>query len=300
MMKEIGMLHTYSSAEITHSHISIGFECLDRDLFTPEKCYVPLGKTEIKYARCQTGWAKCEKEKGVYDFVWLDWIVDSLLAQGVQPWLNVGFGNPIYMPDVNNPTAVGYMPYLYGEEVIQAWKNYIKALAIHFRDRVKEYELWNEPNLKHFWAPSAPNAAVYATFVKETGKIIRTIVANAKIGANVSNPYTLTYIQTLLKNLSPSDIDFFTYHHIYTRLPGISHYTQFVHYLRQTLDQNGFSHVVLWQGEGGCPSWAPAGHGLNLPAEQTDERRQAIFVLRQFFLTFLMEQNAPPSFKWWI
>ena len=61
-MKKIGRLKTYTSKEIENSYVSIGFECLDRDLFNPEKCYDLLAESGVKYARCQTGWAKCEKE----------------------------------------------------------------------------------------------------------------------------------------------------------------------------------------------------------------------------------------------
>ena len=120
-MKKIGRLRTYTSKEIENSYVSIGFKCLDRDLFNPEKCYDLLAQSGVKYARCQTGWAKCEKEKGVYDFAWLDSITDNLLARGIIPWFCVGFGNPVYMPDVPNPTAVGCVPLYYGKETVDAW-----------------------------------------------------------------------------------------------------------------------------------------------------------------------------------
>ena len=60
---------------------SIGCETLDRDYadFDQFKDYfVDLG---IGYARLQSGWAKMEKEKGKYDFAWLDHIVDGLIER---------------------------------------------------------------------------------------------------------------------------------------------------------------------------------------------------------------------------
>lgn len=152
-MKKIGTLKTYSSDKIEKSYVSIGFECLDRDLFNPDKCYDLLQASGVKYARCQTGWAKCEKEKGIYDFKWLDSIVDNLLQRGIIPWFNVGFGNPLYMPDVPNETAVGCVPLFYGEEALTAWKNFISAMAEHYKTRISHYEIWNEPNIDHFWHP---------------------------------------------------------------------------------------------------------------------------------------------------
>lgn len=44
-MKKLGKLKTYCSNEIKESYVSIGFECLDRDLFQPDKCYDLLQKS---------------------------------------------------------------------------------------------------------------------------------------------------------------------------------------------------------------------------------------------------------------
>ena len=163
-MKKIGKLKTFKSSEIKDSYISIGFECLDRELFKAEKCYEPLGKTGVKYARCQTGWCRCEKEKGVYDFKWLDDVVDSLLANGVQPWFNIGYGNPIYMDDIKGPAAVGCVPLYYGEETLEAWCNYVAALTKHFKDRVTHYEIWNEADIGSFWYPKKTSGAELSKF----------------------------------------------------------------------------------------------------------------------------------------
>ena len=106
-MKSIGTLKIKKTEEIKQSRVSMGFECYDRDLFDPELCYDRVAESGAKFARCQTGWARTEKTPDVYDFSWLDAVVDNLLARGVTPWFDVGYGNPIYMPDAPNPTAVG-------------------------------------------------------------------------------------------------------------------------------------------------------------------------------------------------
>ena len=63
----------------------IGCEVLDRDFakFSAYKDYLP--KLGIRSIRLQGGWAKCEKEKGKYDFSWLDEPVDFALAHGLRP-----------------------------------------------------------------------------------------------------------------------------------------------------------------------------------------------------------------------
>jgi len=71
-------------------------ETLDRDYakFSVYKDYV--GELGVKHARIQSGWAKCEKQKGVYEFDWLDECVYGLNQQTVKPWMCLCYGNPIY------------------------------------------------------------------------------------------------------------------------------------------------------------------------------------------------------------
>ncbi len=280
-MQRIGKLKTYSSNEIKNSYVSIGFECLDRDLFNPGKCYDLLQKTGVKYARCQTGWAKCEKQMGVYDFTWLDNIVDELIKRGIEPWFNVGFGNPVYMDSVPNETAVGCVPLYYGEKTLTAWKTFIYHLTEHYRGRVSYYEIWNEPNIPQFWYPENPDGAQYAKLVDLTAKVIKSVNPSAKTIANVSQPYFFQFIEDFLNHVSKNSMDVFAYH-AYSTVPEFR-YQSGVQQIRHMLDQKGFKQVELWQGEGGYPSWAYKGHWL-VKNGCDSERAQAVWQLRRYFL----------------
>ena len=259
-MKLLGKLKTYESKEIDNSYVSIGFECMERGVINPDKCYDLLGESGIKYARCQTGWAKCEEEKGVYNFDWLDSIVENLTSRGVIPWFSVSYGNPIYMKDAPNPTAVGCVPIYYGEETTQAWCNYVKEIAKRYKDVVKHYEIWNEPDLNHFWYPKTPNGKDYGEFVKLTGSAIREMNKDAKIGTVVASPYNFEYIDDMLNCFDKNDINFFCYH-AYTTAPEFRFQT-LIKTLRNKLDSRGMCDVELWQGESGYPSWAYENHWL--------------------------------------
>ena len=120
-----------------------------------------------KWARLQTGWSRCEFSKGKYDFAWLDAIVDRLRAIGIQPWFNPGYGNRLYTPEATNQFAVGWVP-LRDDEARQAWLRFVRALAEDFRDRVKHWEIRNEPNHRNFWKPHKADPAEYVEFVRLT------------------------------------------------------------------------------------------------------------------------------------
>ena len=282
-MKKIGTIKIRASLEVEKSFMGIGFETLDREMFRPEMCYGHLAKTGAKFARCQTGWYRCEKEKGVYDFAWLDEVVDNLLAIGVKPWFNVGYGNPLYMNDISNEYAVGCVPLYYGDECLRAWKSYVRALAMHFKGRVDEYEIWNEPDLDGhwFWYPAARNAKDYAALILLSGEIIREVIPDAKIGMNISHVENLDFTAQVVGHLTKTDVDFVTYH-LYYRIPEAPYFERDFPRFKRIFSDRGFN-VEFWQGETGFPSWCYSPHYI--VREGTDsERAQAIWHLRHAFV----------------
>ena len=279
-MKLLGKLKTYSASELEKTRVGIGFECYDRDLFTPEKCYDVAAAMGTKFVRVQTGWARTEKEKGVYDFSWLDDMVDNLISRGMIPWFNVGFGNPIYMDDVRNSTAVGCVPIHYGEECLKAWINYVKAMTQHYKDRITYFEIWNECDISHFWYPKTPNAEELATLIKITGDAIKEVKPEAQIGTCLSNTQP-DYFYKLFTHLSPENIDFYCCHN-YDRYPEKSIRTENHAMARRIMNELGFEKVKMWMGECGHASWHPVGHG-QCKAGGGNEYRQAIWHLRRVF-----------------
>ena len=95
-LTKIGEVAAVPSTAVKTSKIGIGFEKLDRGVFDPSKAYDKVAAIGVKWIRLQSGWARTEKSKGVYDFAWLDDIVDNLCRRGLQPWLCLCYGNGLY------------------------------------------------------------------------------------------------------------------------------------------------------------------------------------------------------------
>lgn len=283
-MNYVGKLKIKSSSEIKKTRVGIGFECYDRDLFTPEKCYDLAAATGAKPVRVQTGWARTETEKGVYDFAWLDDMVDNLIKRGMVPWFNVGYGNPLYMDDIKNSTAVGCVPTLYGDECLNAWIAYLKALTEHFKDRITHYEIWNEADLNHFWYPEKPSGKGLGELVHISSKAIKEVYPEAKIGTCLSGTKP-EYFYNFLKNIEPCDLDFYCEHN-YDRYPENSFRARRGIITRQLLRDLGFNHVEIWMGECGHASWHPVGH-TQCKEGGGSEHRQAVWHLRRCFIDLL-------------
>ena len=135
-LKKIGRIPPKHATSISHSRIGLGFEKLDRGVFDPEKAYDKVAALGVKWARLQSGWARTEKEKGVYDFSWLDDIVDNLLARGVAPWLCLCYGNPLYTERAREVFGAVGCPPIFSDEEKDAWDRYVAATAAHFSGRI--------------------------------------------------------------------------------------------------------------------------------------------------------------------
>ncbi len=298
-LPERGSLKFHSSKEINSSRFSLGFETLDRKMFKPEKCYDLLCQSGVKYARCQTGWSRCETEKGRYDFSWLDEVVDNLIERSIEPWFNVSYGNKLYMDDIKHESAVGCVPLYYGEEAIKAWENYVLALSEHFKNRVNYYEIWNESNHPSFWYPKGVSPVDYTRLVKISAKSIRNAQSDAMIAACIATPDE-KFIFTCLDEGIGDVIQAFSihpYHGIpediyfpvesvkvkeaFEIVPENIQYAAAVRNIRYMFSKKA-PHVELWQGECGCPAH-PEGHADSpwMRLYNMDELKQSKWVLRR-------------------
>ncbi len=273
-------LKTKHSREIKSSPISIGFETLDRKMFDPERTWEWMGKSGVKWARCQTGWARTETRPGVYDFAWLDRVVDQLLAEGVQPWFNVGYGNRLYTPDAPHETAVGWAP-LNSPQALEAWKKYIDKLAVHFKGRVRHFEIWNEPNIPAYWQPTKPSGKEYARLAEITGGIFRKRISDAVIigGAYAGFGSIMPYAEECMEAGLGKVADRISFHP-YQPSPETNYelaYRAFDSMLRSYNPR-----LRTWQGENGAPSDAKTFGALSgLP---WNEASQAKWLLRRLLI----------------
>ena len=125
-MKRIGTIRPRAAREIRGSNWTLGCEVLDRDFANFEEYKENVEPLGIKTIRLQGGWAKCEREKGKYDFAWLDKIVDYARAQGLNVLLETDYGNPVYAGGGGWDLAGGFPT---SDEGLAAWDAWVDALT---------------------------------------------------------------------------------------------------------------------------------------------------------------------------
>ena len=283
MLPQVGRIAPRHADGKTNLRWSVGCETLDRDYATFEAYKDFLGPLGVGWARLQSGWAKCEKQKGVYDFTWLDEHVNGCLAQGVKPWLSLSYGNPIYSKD-----GVTLNSSIWTDEVtMEAWCNYVRAIVRHYGDKVQRYEVWNEPDGK-----KANTPPVVAELLIRTGEIIRKENPKAEILAfglckNEMCDYIAQVLDILKKRKKLDVFDRVSFHVYFENPDNASERIIALRKVVKSYDER----LDIFQGESGCPSTIEYGHALKY--KQWSEFSQVKWDLRRFANDFT--HNVPSS-----
>ncbi len=245
-LRRIGTLRPRSAKEVGRSNIAIGCEMLPRNYgdFDNFKAYIaPLGIVRI---RIQAGWAKCEKTPGTFDFAWLDRQVDYCRGHGLEVLLETSYGNPIY-PGGGGPSLSDGLPS--GEAALAAWDAWINALASHYKDRVKDWSTWNEPD-----GCKINTSEILADNNIRTAEIIKRLIPDARIAGLVLCWPNVKYAEPYMKILKEKGkADLFTWmiYHDYsvnpdTCYPKVMAFADMIHRYAPALR--------IWQGESGATS----------------------------------------------
>jgi hypothetical protein len=229
----------------TKNNLTVGCETLDRDYadYDAYKEYLaPLG---IKKIRLQGGWAKTEKVKGVFDFAWLDHIVNDARSRGIIPWVQTSYGNPIYNGG-GTPFLKGGMPCT--KEGKEAWNKWVDLISKRYAGKV-EWEMWNEPDINR----KTPKSETIDINIR-TAKIILKNDPKAEIAALSLASTRPGDFEIYIKGLSDAGmLDKFKWvtYHGYQYRPEASY--ENVDQMREILAKYS-KKVLLRQGENGAPS----------------------------------------------
>jgi hypothetical protein len=241
--------------------------CRDFTIYKNWRKY--LGKLGVKKARIQSGWAKTEKKKGEYSWAWLDEIIPDMVEQGVEPWMCLCYGNPIYP---KGGTRVAKSPLPASKEALEAWDRFVKAVVSRYAKQIDEWEIWNEPNHTKIKAED------YAEFLIRTAEAIRSVQPKARILAfaiaGVSSGYPVKVLGILKEKGKIGLVDEVTYHP-YSYNPDSSYSA--VAKLRKAIAAVD-PRIVIRQGENGAPSVKSTKALGKLP---WTEQKQAKWALRR-------------------
>lgn len=124
------------------------------------------------YAREEFEWNRIEPRKGYYDWAKFDQMVSVAEARNIKI-----VGKLVYSADwassapAGTPAAsVRYYP----PAQMSDWQDYVSHTVARYAGRVSAWEVWNEPNLDKYWAPS-PDPVKYAAMLTTSYSVIKSL-----------------------------------------------------------------------------------------------------------------------------
>ncbi|MFP4396241.1 MAG: cellulase family glycosylhydrolase [Anaerolineales bacterium] len=145
-----------------------------------------LAATGIRFVRMDLFWHEVEREKGRYDFSGYDALVAAFAAHDMRIVFILDYGNALY--------DGGHSPHSDGGRA--AFARFAAAAARRYRGRGVIWEIWNEPNLAHFWYPE-PRAHHYGLLAMRAAAAIRRADPTALVIAPALCGYEWAYWETL-------------------------------------------------------------------------------------------------------
>jgi len=132
-------------------------------------------------------WRMVEREKGKYTIdPRTDEAITEAARNGIQISTILGYGNWLYAPqkydDVLDPARFPQPlpPGASNPEAKEAYKNWARFMARHFKGRIKCYEIWNEPQ-SFGWGAAKDWLKPYSELFKEVAPLIREEDPEAKV-----------------------------------------------------------------------------------------------------------------------
>ena len=210
----------------------------------------------VKWTRLEASWPSIEKEPGKYDWSRTDVAFDATLRYGITPFVTLVGGNGLYAPvlhydDPQQAEIYGERPAppTNNERAMAAWLRFVEAAIARYKDKIRYWEVWNEPNHRAYWG-APPDAADYGRLLRETATIIKRIEPAAKViggaTAGMNAPFVDSYLSAGTEHL----IDIISYHQ-YEGEP--EERILLMAKLRAVIDRHNPA-IATWQGECGYPS----------------------------------------------
>lgn len=142
----------------------------------------------VGIVRMDVSWSGAEKEKGIYDFSHYDQLISDLEKRNIRLLFIIDYGNQFY--------DEGLAPF--SDEARFAYVEFCAAIAERYADKNIIWELWNEPNLDHFWKPKT-DVNNYMKWCKAVVPAIRKNDKDGCIIAPATSGFDIPFMETCFK-----------------------------------------------------------------------------------------------------
>lgn len=166
-----------------------------------------LAASNAGWVRLWLNWYQVEHDSGFYDWNGFDSLVNTYTDHGLKLFITLQGGNQFYDTLSSYPESLFHnpclgLPPIYRPEALQAWLTFISTAVNRYKDRVKHWSIWNEPNLPDYWQPVVDSIG-YLNLVRQTSPVIRSADPDAKIITGNTSLIDYEFLAAIIDSLIP-------------------------------------------------------------------------------------------------
>lgn len=193
----------------------------------------------IGWARTDFDWTTVQPRQDVWDFSMIDATVDKAEQAGIEilPILayDVAWATPAY-------------------KHLDAWLEYVRRTVGRYKDRLRAWEVWNEPDLEQFWKET-PDPASYTILLKATYEEIKKIDPELTVVLGGLSGIPYEYIEGIYKAQGAAYFDVMALHpYRYPETPESRSLADDLTRLRELMGRYGDVDKPVWITEIGWPT----------------------------------------------
>jgi hypothetical protein len=156
---------------------------------------VPAGAVQelgVSWVREDFHWHRIQPRPDVWDWSFPDAAMRELRQRNINVvgvlGPSVGWATPF---PHDTPSDVSFYP-----PDVEHFVAYARAVATRYRQSIRYWEIWNEPDNPHFWKPT-PDPAAYADLLIRTSAAIREVHPQAVILIGGFNPFNNAFVRAV-------------------------------------------------------------------------------------------------------
>lgn len=208
-----------------------------------ERVVTLMKECGVSFVRFDFLWNDIEPIQGEFDFSKYDYIVNLLTKNGIgilgllsysADWAGPSWNSPPY----DNKTFV----------------NYASKVIARYKDKVKYWEIWNEPDDEHYWQPQ-DRMVRYTALLKEVYAEAKHIDPTCNIlNGGLSKSITIS-LKKIYKNGAGKYFDILSIHPFVNPLygPDVERVKGIYNGCKKIMTENGDDNKKIWFTELGCP-----------------------------------------------
>jgi hypothetical protein len=166
------------------------------------------------FIRFHVQWSEVETAKGTYNWAPLDYFVAKSIELGLQPVVCF-YGTPRWAssrPDDTRVLVCVYGYSAYAPKNLDDWSDFLRAMVSRYKDRVRTWEVWNEPHLPGFSCYWQDTSERFVKMQASAYRTIKEIQPDSEIWLGGIGMRYLPFYEAIVKQGAGKDFDVLALH----------------------------------------------------------------------------------------